>query len=79
MNRLSQRMSRKNAHDNVHVIGHHAPGEKPVPLIVEVSQRVGHDIRNSRVLKVARSRAVIQIFLDDFSRKLLDLFSFARA
>jgi hypothetical protein len=76
---LRQRVAGKYAHDNVHMVGHDAPGEEPITLVVKVAQSVGYDPSNGRKPEMAVSCAVIQVLLDHLRRELLDLFSFTRA
>jgi hypothetical protein len=77
MDDLRQRMARKNPNHYVHVVGHNAPGEKSIPLIVKVAQCIRNHIGHRRVLQVAGPNPIIQILFNSFRRKLFDLYPFA--
>jgi len=79
MDNLRQRMPGKHPSHNVHMVGHDAPGEEPVALVVEASQSICHDVGYRGMLEMARARTAIEVLLDHSGGKLFDLGSLTRA
>ncbi len=61
------------------MVGHHAPGEEPIALRIEVMQCMNDFLSDGRNLQVASSRAAVQKTLDHGSRQTLDFAPFVRA
>ncbi len=69
LNNFRQSMAGEHAQNRMHMVGHDAPGEKTVTLIIEVAQCIGNHVCDDWILQMARARAGVQILLDDFRRK----------
>src|SRR2546422_5076708 len=63
----------------MNVIRHDTPGKQSVFLIVEVIQGISHDIGDLWPAKMAGTRSIVKILLDDASRELLDFLCLVRA
>src|SRR5205823_2413398 len=63
----------------MNVIRHDTPGKQLVFLIVEVIQGISHDIGDLWPAKMAGTRSIVKILLDDASRELLDFLCLVRA
>ena len=53
-------MAHHRLHDDMDVIRHHTPGKQPVPIVIELQQRVLNDLGRARISQNATAQMLIE-------------------
>lgn len=60
------------ADDDVHVVGHHAPGKQVIPVAIEMLQVVDDDLCDARIGQITSTCTRAQVVIDPTLENALD-------